>query len=264
MASKRGKVYLIGAGPGAADLLTLRAARALARAEVVLVDDLVERATLDHCRAGARVLHVGKRGGCRSTPQRFIERLMLNHAAEGRVVARLKGGDPFVFGRGREECDYLMGHGVDVEVIPGLTAGVALPELLGIPVTHRGLASGVAFVTGHTGASAEPDWTRLARLGTTLVVYMGLARLEHIAERLVAGGMRHDMPAAVISRGGLPGEQHVVAPLRDLARISRNAGLAAPALIVIGEVVTLASCSARRTEQQREIGLEPGTKETRS
>ena len=235
-----GKVYLIGAGPGAADLLTLRAVRALGHADVVLIDDLVDACVLTHASPRARVVHVGKRGGCRSTPQRFIERLMRRYAREGCTVARLKGGDPFVFGRGGEELEYLVRHGVDVETIPGLTAGVAVPELAGIPVTHRGLAAGVTFVTGHTVGSAEPDWARLAQLRTTLVVYMGLARIEAIVERLLAAGMRPDMPAAVIAHGSLAGECRVFAPLAAIAAASRSSGLAAPALIVIGDVVALA------------------------
>ena len=240
---RRGKVYLVGAGPGAADLLTLRAARALALADIVLVDDLVDEAALQHCRPDTRVVRVGKRGGCRSTPQPFIERLMLRHAREGRIVARLKGGDPFVFGRGGEEHAYLVRRGVEVEVIPGLTAGIAVPELLGIPVTHRGLAHGVTFVTGHTSGGDEPDWSRLAQLDTTLVVYMGLRRLEFIAARLLAAGMPKNLPAAVISRGSSAEQRHVLAPLSDIARVSRRAALAAPALFVVGKVVALA-CSA--------------------
>ncbi len=236
-----GKVYLIGAGPGAADLITLRAVRALQIADVVLVDELVDAGVLDHCSPHARVLHVGKRGGCHSTPQRFIERLMRRFASAGRTVARLKGGDPFVFGRGGEERDYLVRHGVEVEAIPGLTAGIAVPELAGIPVPHRGLAAGVTFVTGHTSpGSGEPDWARLAQSGTTLVIYMGLARIDAIVERLLAAGMRSDMPAAVIAHGSLASARQVVAPVARIAEASRSAGLAAPALIVIGDVVALA------------------------
>ena len=239
-----GKVYLIGAGPGAADLLTLRAARVLAAAEVVLVDALVDPAVLAHCAAGARIVHVGKRGGCRSTPQQFIQRLMLRHARQGRVVARLKGGDAFVFGRGGEEAAYLSEHGIEVEVVPGLTAGVAVPAALGIPVTHRAMAHAVTLVTGHASGASEPDWKSLVAGRTTLVIYMGLKRLPHIAASLMAAGMHGATPAVVISHGSLPSERHVLAPLLEIADAAAAASLPSPALVVVGEVVSMArSCS---------------------
>jgi uroporphyrin-III C-methyltransferase len=233
-------VYLIGAGPGAADLLTLRAARALASADVVLVDALVDAAVLAHCRAGARILFVGKRGGCRSTPQAFIHALMLRYARQGRTVARLKGGDAYVFGRGAEEVACLAAHGIAVEVIPGITAGIAVPAALGIPVTDRALAHGVTLLAGHTCSDAEPDWAALAAAGTTLVIYKGLARLPYIAAQLVAAGMRGSTPAAVVSQGTLPNERYVIAPLERIAAAAAAARLAAPALVVVGQVVALA------------------------
>ncbi len=239
-----GKVYLIGAGPGAADLLTLRAARVLGAADVVLVDALVDPAVLTHCAAGARIVHVGKRGGCRSTPQAFIQRLMRRYARQGRTVARLKGGDAFVFGRGGEEMAYLDARGIEVEVVPGITAGAAVPAALGIPVTHRALAQGVTLVTGHSGGEAEPDWAALAATRTTLVIYMGLKRLSQIAARLMAAGLPGATPAVVISQGTLPGERHVLAPLSEIAAAAAAASLAAPALVVIGEVVALARRSS--------------------
>lgn len=235
-----GKVILIGAGPGAADLLTLRAVRALGQADVVLIDDLVNREVLEHARPDARVISVGKRGGCRSTPQAFIQRLMVRYASRGKVVARLKGGDPYVFGRGGEELHYLNQRNVACEVVNGLTAGIAVPAALGIPVTHRDFTQGVTFVTGHTRTDGEPDWAALARTGTTLVIYMGVSRLESIAQRLIAGGMDAMTPSAVIEQGTLPGQREVVAPLYRLAEAAREAELAAPALIVVGEVVSLA------------------------
>jgi uroporphyrin-III C-methyltransferase len=174
---------------------------------------------------------------------------MRRYVAQGCTVARVKGGDPFVFGRGGEERMHLAAHGIEVEAIPGVTAGVAVPELAGIPVTHRGVASGVTFVTGHAGGGCEPDWTRLAQLGTTLVIYMGLARIEAIVERLLAGGMRPDTPAAVIAHGSLPAERQVFAPLAAIAAASRSKGVATPALIVIGNVVALAPCGAARNRE---------------
>jgi uroporphyrin-III C-methyltransferase len=245
-----GKVYLIGAGPGAADLLTLRAVRALAAADVVLLDELVERAVLLHCRADVRVIPVGKRGGCRSTPQAFIQRLMLRLARQGRVVARVKGGDPFVFGRGGEELSFLQGCGVVVEVVPGLTAGIAVPASLGIPVTQRGLARGVTFLTGHVSGEAEPDWNALVRGGTTLAVYMGLRRLAHIAASLIAAGMPPHTPVAAISRGTTPRQRQVIAPLAAIARTVQEASLAAPVLIVVGEVVRFAAYGAVQTSRR--------------
>jgi uroporphyrin-III C-methyltransferase len=232
-------VYLIGAGPGAADLITVRAARALASAEVVLVDALVDRSLLDHCAVGARIIHVGKRAHCGSTPQAFIQRLMWRYARQGRIVARLKGGDPFVFGRGGEEAGFLRARNVAVEIVPGLTAGIAVPASLGIPVTHRGVARGVTLLTGHASDDAEPAWGALVQGGTTLVVYMGLQRLQHIARELMEAGMSTAMPAAVIAQGTLPEERCVVAPLGQIAAAAAAAAFESPAVIVIGEVVAL-------------------------
>ena len=157
-----GKVYLIGAGPGDPELMTLKAARALGAADVVLIDDLASRGCLAHARSDAKVIEVGKRGGCKATPQDFIERLMVQYAQQGKIVARLKGGDPFIFGRGGEELTKLRAAGIEVEVIPGITAGIGAPATLGIPVTHRDVARGVIFITGHTRDGAEPDWPALA------------------------------------------------------------------------------------------------------
>jgi uroporphyrin-III C-methyltransferase len=222
-----GKVYLIGAGPGDPELLTFKAARALGRADVVLIDDLVHRGCLRHTRPGVHVLEVGKRGGCRSTSQLFIDQTMLGMARMGYVVARLKGGDPFVFGRGGEELETLRAHGIEIEVIPGVTAGIGAPAALGIPVTHR----------GHGGSV---NWEALARSGTTLVIYMGLRRLEAIKQRLLAAGMPPDLPACLIENGTLEAQK---------ARVSTLAGLSAqgfrgPAVIVVGEVVRTAAAAA--------------------
>jgi uroporphyrin-III C-methyltransferase len=233
-----GRVWLIGAGPGDPELMTLKAARALGAADVVLVDDLVSRGCLAHARSDAKVIEVGKRGGCKSTPQEFIERLMVQYARQGRNVARLKGGDPFVFGRGGEELEALRAAGIEAEVIPGITAGIGVPATLGIPVTHRDMARGVIFITGHTKDGAEADWSALARTGLTLVVYMGLKRVEAIAAALIAGGMRPDTPACAIENGTSRNQRNVIAPLATLAQAA--ADLASPAIIVIGDVVRFA------------------------
>ncbi len=236
---KPGKVYLVGAGPGDPELLTLKAVKALARADVVMLDDLVDRRVLDYA-PGARVIEVGKRGGCKSTPQAFIERLMVRLASHGNVVARIKGGDPFVFGRGGEEALTLARAGIECEVIPGITAGIGVPAALGIPVTHRGLARGVTFVTGHTRDGSGPDWAALARTDTTLVIYMGMQRVVEITAALQAAGMPATTPAAAIQNGTTEFERHVIATLATLADAARAASLGSPSLIVIGEVVGLA------------------------
>lgn len=244
------KLYLIGAGPGAADLLTLRAARVLAeQADVVLADDLVSADVLALVRPQARVMRVGKRGGRPSTPQDFIHRLMLRYARRGCCVVRLKGGDPYVFGRGREEVDTLTSAGIDVEVVPGLTAGLAVPAAAGIAVTHRGHAHGVTLVTGTPGdGCSEPDWQALARSGTTLVIYMGLSRLLQIAARLIAGGLPASTPAAAIASGSLPEQRQIVATLGELPERVRDAGLSSPAIIVVGE-------AAAHAAQRRALAL---------
>ncbi|MEA3194678.1 MAG: uroporphyrin-III C-methyltransferase [Betaproteobacteria bacterium] len=231
-----GKVYLIGAGPGDPELMTLKAARALGRADVVLVDELVNRGCLAHARFDAKVIEVGKRGGCKSTPQAFIEKLLVQYAKQGMTVARLKGGDPFVFGRGGEELEALIAQGIEVEVIPGITAGLGVPAALGIPVTHRDAARGVTFVTGHTRDGEAPNWEALARSGTTLVVYMGLKNFEHIVASLLAAGMGAQTPACVIENGTLKTQRQRVATLGTLSA----QGFQGPAILVIGEVVRFA------------------------
>jgi len=229
-------VTLIGAGPGDPELLTLKAARAIAAADVILVDALVNRGCLAHARFDARVIDVGKRGGCKSTPQAFIEKLLVTYVRQDKRVVRLKGGDPFVFGRGGEEVEALRALGIEVEVIPGITAGTAVPATLGIPVTHRALARGVTFVTGHTQDGSEPDWQALVRSRTTLVVYMGLGGLARILLALKKAGMDPATPACIIENGTLRNQKQRVATVGTLS----GEGFAGPALIVIGDVVRFA------------------------
>ena len=196
-------VTLLGAGPGDPELLTVKAVKALRRATVALVDDLVDPGVLRYLKRGARVVPVGKRGGCASTPQAFIHKLMVAEALKGERVVRIKGGDPFVFGRGGEECDALRAAGVEVEVISGLTAGIAGPAALGIPVTDRRHAPGVALVTGHSQDGGHgPDWPALARSGLTLVVYMGVARVGAIVDGLRRGGLPGPGPRSARRCGG--------------------------------------------------------------
>ena len=243
--AKRGKVWLIGAGPGDVELLTLKAVRALGEADAVLIDELVNREVLRFVKADAHIIGVGKRGGGRSTPQVFIERKMLQLACKGLTVARVKGGDPYVFGRGGEEVEMLCRAGITVEVVSGITAGIAVPAALGIPVTHREFCRGVTFVTGNARAGAELDWRALANSGTTLVIYMGIANLAGIVNGLRDAGMSASTPVAVIQNGTLPAQCSVVSRLDEVAGAVVRAGLATPALVVVGEVVRFAKIEAR-------------------
>ncbi|MEO7246163.1 MAG: uroporphyrinogen-III C-methyltransferase [Rubrivivax sp.] len=234
-------VTLVGAGPGDPELLTVKAIKALRRASVVLVDDLVADGVLRYVRRSARVVHVGKRGGCASTPQAFIHRLMVAEALRGERVVRLKGGDPFVFGRGAEECDALRAAGVEVEVVGGLTAGIAGPAAIGVAVTDRRHSRGVALVTGHTGsAGSEPDWAALARCGLTLVIYMGVSRIDAIVAALVAAGMAADTPAAVVCSAHTPQQRQTACTLATLVATVAREGLGSPAIVVLGDVVKAA------------------------
>lgn len=235
---KPGKVWLIGAGPGDPELLTLKAVRALSECDVLFVDDLASRAVLAYARPGARIVAAGKRAGCRSTPQAFIERSMIRAARAGETVGRLKGGDPFVFGRGGEELQALRAAGLEVEVAAGITAGCAVPAAIGIPVTHRDVARSVTFVTAHTRDGGAPDFAALARLGGTLVFYMGLAAAPRISRGLIDAGLAPSTPACAISDGTRATQASVVTTLERLP--TDAAHLPAPALIVVGDVVSLA------------------------
>jgi uroporphyrinogen III methyltransferase/synthase len=237
-----GRVHLVGAGPGDPRLLTLRARDLLAQADVILYDRLGPSEALDHAREGAELIYVGKEGGGEAVPQERTVTLMVEHARAGKRVVRLKGGDPFVFGRGGEEAIALRNEGIPFEVVPGVTAGVAAPAAAGIPVTHRDVASAVAFVTGHEDpekASIGLDWDALAAFPGTLVLYMGLRALPAITRRLLTAGRRADEPAAVIEGGTLPGQRVVEGTLTDIAERATAAGVKAPALTVIGDVTSL-------------------------
>jgi uroporphyrin-III C-methyltransferase len=253
-------VTLVGAGPGDPELLTLKAVKALRRATVALVDDLVHPGVLRYLHKTARIVHVGKRGGCASTPQAFIHKLMVAEAKRGERVVRLKGGDPFVFGRGGEECDALRQAGIAVEVVSGLTAGLAGPAAIGVPVTDRRYSRGVALVTGHSGtADAEPDWAALARCGLTLVIYMGVSRAEAIARALLHAGMTAHTPVAVVCRAHLAQQRQAVCTLATLAATLADEELVSPAVLVVGDVVQaaplwqqLAADEAARTASSRQ------------
>src|SRR4051812_24807428 len=233
-----GKVYLVGAGPGDPGLLTVRALELLREADVVIHNRLVPPEALEV--AGGELVYVGKEGGGEQVPQSETNRLLVEHARAGRSVVRLKGGDPFVFGRGGEEAQVQREAGIAFEGVPGVTAGVAAPAYAGVPVTQRGMASAVAFVTGHEDP-AKPetaiDWKALAAFPGTLVFYMGVRALPRIAERLVAGGRAAGEPVAIVERGTMPGQRVVRGTLADIAE--RAAGVRAPSITVVGPVAGL-------------------------
>ena len=249
-----GSCTLVGAGPGDPDLLTLAAAKAIRQASVLLVDDLVNDAILEWAAPSARVVHVGKRGGCQSTPQSFIQRLMLQEVQNGENVVRLKGGDPFIFGRGGEEVEFLRTHGVNARVINGITAGLAALTGLGAPLTHRDHARGVCFITGHAKPGGHmPDWAQLARTAhdarLTLVIYMGVAGAGSISQGLLAG-LPANTPVAVVQHASLPQQRHAVTTLADLPATMEREQLASPSIIVVGDVV---HCVALAAQAQADV-----------
>ncbi len=235
-------VYLVGAGPGDPGLMTARALELIGRADVIVYDRLIPDTALDGARTDAELMYAGKEGGGPSVSQDDISRWLVEHGRAGREVVRLKGGDPFVFGRGGEEAEALREAGVPFEIVPGITAGVAAPAYAGIPVTHRDAASAVAFVTGHedpTKHESALDWASLASFPGTLVVYMGVRQLAAITERLIAAGRPGTEPAALIQRGTLPDQRSVAATLDTIAEVGRETGIKAPAIAVFGPVAAL-------------------------
>ncbi|MFZ2050840.1 MAG: uroporphyrinogen-III C-methyltransferase [Solirubrobacteraceae bacterium] len=235
-----GRVYLVGAGPGDPGLLTARALELIATADVILYDRLIPSSALDGARPDAELLFVGKQGGGPSVPQDQTQALMIDRAKQGRSVLRLKGGDPFVFGRGGEEALALRELGIPFEIVPGVTAGVAAPAYAGIPVTHRGLSTAVALITGATEKQTELDWPALAAFPGTLVFYMGIGSLPQIAAGLIAAGRPAQQPAAVVEHGTLPQQRVVTGALTDIAQRAADAEIKAPAITVVGEVAQLA------------------------
>jgi uroporphyrin-III C-methyltransferase len=243
------KVWLVGAGPGDPELLTLKAVRAMGEAQVVLIDDLVNPAVLEHC-PNARVIPVGKRGGCRSTPQAFIHRLMLRYARQGKCVVRLKGGDPCIFGRGGEEAEWLAERGIEVELINGITAGLAGATGCGISLTQRGVARGVTFVTAHTLDGSSPQWHALAKADTTLVVYMGVSNLRHVQAGLLEGGLPASTPVAMIENASLPQQRECRSNLAAMCEKAAAFELNSPAILVIGEVAAARRADAKNIRPQ--------------
>jgi uroporphyrin-III C-methyltransferase len=237
----RGHVTLVGAGPGDPELLTLKALKAIQSATVLLVDDLVNEAIVAFAAPTARVIYVGKRGGCKSTPQSFIEKLMVTAAHEGEAVVRLKGGDPFIFGRGGEEVEALQAAGVRYSVINGITSGMAAVSSLGVPLTHREAAHGVVFITGHAKpGSAGTDWRALAATARqarlTIVIYMGMSGAGHIQRELLHG-LGADTPVAIVQSASLAHQRHAICTLGELEATIAREQLASPSVIVVGDVL---------------------------
>lgn len=239
-----GSCTLVGAGPGDPELLTIKAVKAIKTASVVLVDDLVSQGVLALVPAAARVIRVGKRGGCPSTSQAFIEKLMITEARKGEQVIRLKGGDPFIFGRGGEELERLLRAGIKARVINGITAGLAGVSSLGVPLTHRAHAHGVMILTGHAQAGTAADWPAVAHLAhsarLTLVIYMGMGIAEQIANGL-RQGLPDQTPAAVIQDVSLPSQRHLSSTLANLATDIHQHGMRSPSVIVVGDVTAALS-----------------------
>jgi uroporphyrinogen III methyltransferase/synthase len=235
-------VHLVGAGPGDPGLMTARSLELIATADVIIYDRLIPDQALRGVRDDALLIYAGKEGGGPSMPQEEIDRLLVEHGRRAGCVVRLKGGDPFVFGRGGEEAELLREEGIEYEVVPGISAGVAAPAYAGIPVTHREAASAVAFLTGHEDPGKEDsslDWSALAVFPGTLVVYMGVGRLAAISETLIEGGRSPQEPAALISRGTFPDQRSVVGTLATIAGLAREHGIRAPAIAVFGQVAAL-------------------------
>jgi uroporphyrinogen III methyltransferase/synthase len=235
-------VYLVGAGPGDPELLTVKARRLLADADAVVHDYLVAPEILALARPDAERVFVGKKGGGFCCPQTHIDETLIRLAREGKTVVRLKGGDPFIFGRGGEEAEALAEAGVPFEVVPGVTSALAAAAYAGIPLTHRAHSSAVVFLTGHEDPNKPGSairWEDYAQLGATLCIYMGMKNLETITRRLQAGGLAPDTPAAVIQSATTGEHRQLLAPLGEIALRSEHAGFGAPAIVVIGEVVKL-------------------------
>ena len=235
-----GKVWLIGAGPGDPDLLTVKAARLIAQADALVFDHLVGDGIMDLARADARRIYAGKEASNHTLPQASINNLLVELAREGLSVVRLKGGDPFIFGRGGEELEALAASGIPFEVVPGITAAAGCAAYSGFPLTHRDHAQAVTFVTGHLkDGSMNLDWPGLARRRQTVIIYMGLHGLSYLCEQLIAHGLPSDWPAAIVQQGTTPNQRTVTGTLATLPELAEAAALKAPTLIIVGEVVRL-------------------------
>ncbi len=235
-----GEVFLVGAGPGDPELLTLKAVRLIQQADVVFYDRLVSPAILEYCSAKAEMHYVGKAMSDHAVPQEGINQLLVDHAKLGKTVLRLKGGDPFIFGRGGEEIEQLAEDGIPFQVVPGITAASGCSSYAGIPLTHRDYAQSVRFVTGHLkDGTANLPWNELIHPQQTLVIYMGLTGIAHISRELIAHGMSEDTPIALVEKGTLPEQKVYTSTLNDIADVIANNKICAPTLTIIGDVVNL-------------------------
>jgi uroporphyrin-III C-methyltransferase len=236
-----GKVYLVGAGPGELKLLTLRGAELLSKADIVIYDRLVGKSILKLAPKSARKIYVGKRSGKHEVPQDKINELLISCSKEGKTVVRLKGGDPFLFGRGGEEAEILAENNINFEMVPGVTSAVATPEYAGIPLTHREYASSVAIVTGHrAGDSRKPvNWSKLAEGVDTIVILMGMESLEAIVKKLMEGSVNPEKPVAIIEQGTTKMQRSFIGKLNTIVEMAKKNNVNPPAIIVIGEVAEL-------------------------
>ncbi|MEH7085859.1 uroporphyrinogen-III C-methyltransferase [Neobacillus drentensis] len=243
MTDKKGKVYIVGAGPGDPELITVKAMKCLERAEVILYDRLVNPSLLDYCKANTEFIYCGKEPGNHCVSQDSIHKILLEKAKACKIVVRLKGGDPFIFGRGGEEAEVLAQNGIDFEVVPGITSGIAAPAYAGIPVTHRELSRSFAMVTGHclNGQPNNIHWDQLAHGVDTLAVYMGVKHLPFICAQLQACGKDSATPIAVIEQGTTGNQRTVAATLETIVEVVTEKRITNPAMIVIGEVVKLSN-----------------------
>lgn len=246
---RTGRVYLIGAGPGDAELMTLKAIKILGLCDVILIDSLVNPEILQFARQDALIIQVGKRGGQKSIPQSDINEQMIEFARRGYSVARLKGGDPVIFGRGGEEMQFLLEAGIEVSIVSGITSGIAIPAALQIPLTHRDLAQSVVFVSGSTReGGVPPDWQSIAAAQATILIYMGRSKIAEIVAQLLAGKLAPHTPAAAVQDGTLPEQRFVFSPLSELPRRVEQAHLSSPTIIVIGRTVALSPLWAASLE----------------
>ncbi|MBI5183952.1 MAG: uroporphyrinogen-III C-methyltransferase [Nitrospinae bacterium] len=240
--NKRGKVILIGGGPGDPDLLTIKGKRCIKKADVIVYDYLVNERLLNYAREDAEVIYVGKKGGEHTLPQEKINDLIVDKAKEGKIVARLKGGDPFVFGRGGEEAEILADHGVDFEIVPGVTAAIAVPAYAGIPLTHRDFTSTVTFITGHEDPSKERSsiaWDKISTGAGSLIFLMGVKNLHNIVENLINNGRGPETPVAIVRWGTTKYQETVVGRLNNIIDLAKEKKILPPAIIIIGDVVRL-------------------------
>ncbi|WLR60548.1 uroporphyrinogen-III C-methyltransferase [Guptibacillus hwajinpoensis] len=238
-----GKVYLVGAGPGDIDLITVKGVKCIERADVILYDRLINKDLLDYAKEGVELIYCGKLPDYHTLKQETINRFLVKHALKGKVVTRLKGGDPFVYGRGGEEAEVLSNHGIPFEIVPGITSGIAAPMYAGIPVTHRELSSTFAFVTGHRkeGEEEELRWESLAKGIDTLAIYMGVKNLPYICSMLRKYGRNKETPVALVHWGTTQIQQTVTGTLETITEDVKKAGVQNPSMIIVGEVVNLRS-----------------------